>query len=40
MYFDYPPQTRKVNYTTNAIESFNASLQKVTNQDPALTPNR
>ena len=28
--FDYPPQIRKVIYTTNAIESVNASLRKVT----------
>ena len=30
VYFDYPPQIRKVIYTTNAIESLNASLRKVT----------
>ena len=30
MYFDYPPQIRKVIYTTNTIESLNASLRKVT----------
>jgi len=30
VFFDYPPQTRKVIYTTNAIESVNASLRKVT----------
>ena len=30
MYFDYPPQTRKVIYTTNAIESLNMSLRKFT----------
>ena len=29
MYFDYPPQTRKVIYTTNAIESVNARLRKI-----------
>jgi transposase-like protein len=29
-FFDYPPQIRKVIYTTNAIESLNASLRKVT----------
>jgi len=28
--FDYPPEIRKVIYTTNAIESVNASLRKVT----------
>src|SRR5699024_4358910 len=30
VFFDYPPQIRKVVYTTNAIESLNASLRKVT----------
>lgn len=30
MFFDYPPQIRNVIYTTNAIESVNASLRKVT----------
>jgi transposase-like protein len=30
VYFDYPPAIRKVIYTTNAIESVNASLRKVT----------
>ena len=30
MFFDYPPQICKVIYTTNAIESVNASLRKVT----------
>ena len=28
-FFDYPPAIRKVIYTTNAVESLNASLQKV-----------
>jgi putative transposase len=28
--FDYPPEIRKVIYTTNAIESINMSLRKVT----------
>lgn len=27
--FDYPPEIRKVIYTTNAIESINISLRKV-----------
>ena len=40
MYFVFHPPAPTEIYTTNAIESFNASLQKVTNQDPALTPNR
>jgi len=30
VFFDYPPAIRKVIYTTNAIESLNASLRKVT----------
>jgi len=29
-FFDYPPEIRKVIYTTNAIESLNRSLRKVT----------
>lgn len=29
-FFDYPPPIRKVIYTTNAIESLNASIKKVT----------
>ena len=29
-FFDYPPEIRKVIYTTNAIESVNMSLRKVT----------
>lgn len=28
-FFDYPPEIRKVMYTTNAVESLNAQLQKV-----------
>ena len=28
--FDYPPDIRKVIYTTNAIESVNMSLRKIT----------
>ena len=27
--FDYPPEIRKVMYTTNAIEATNAQLRKV-----------
>ena len=30
VFFDYPPQIRKVIYATNAIESLNASVRKVT----------
>ena len=29
-FFDYPPEIRKVIYTTNAIESVNMSLGKIT----------
>ena len=29
-FFDYPPEIRKVIYTTNAIESLNYQLRKVT----------
>jgi len=29
-FFDYPPEIRKVMYTTNAIEALNAQLRKVT----------
>ncbi|MDP3941981.1 MAG: transposase, partial [Methylotenera sp.] len=29
VFFDYPPAFRKVIYTTNALESLNASLKKV-----------
>lgn len=30
LFFDYPPEIRKVIYTTNAIESVNMSLRKLT----------
>ena len=30
VFFDYPPEIRKVIYTTNAIEYLNASLRKIT----------
>ena len=42
-FFDYPPEIRKVIYTTNAIESVNMSLRKITKNrgsfpsDEALT---
>lgn len=42
-FFDYPPEIRKVIYTTNAIESMNMSLRKITKNrgsfpsDEALT---
>ncbi len=29
-FFEYPPDIRKVIYTTNAIESVNMSLRKIT----------
>ena len=29
-FFDYPPEIRRVIYTTNAIESLNMSLRKIT----------
>jgi len=35
-FFEYPPEIRKVIYTTNAIESINASLQKVTKKRGAF----
>lgn len=30
VFFDYPVEIRKAIYTTNAIESLNASLRKIT----------
>jgi len=35
-FFDYPPEIRKVMYTTNAIESVNAQLRKVTKKRGAF----
>lgn len=35
-YFDYPPEIRKVIYTTNAIESIQAQLRKVTKKHGAF----
>jgi putative transposase len=35
-FFEYPPQLRKVIYTTNAIESINAQLRKVVNKKGAF----
>ena len=29
-FFDYPPEVRRIIYTTNAIESVNMSLRKIT----------
>lgn len=34
--FDYPAEIRKMIYTTNAIESFNSALRKVTNGKAAF----
>ena len=42
-FFDYPPEIRKVIYTTNAIESVNMSLRKITKNRgafPALISQR
>ncbi len=38
-FFDYPPPIRKVIYTTNAIESLNASLRKVTKNRKSFPTN-
>lgn len=35
-FFDYPPEIRKVIYTTNAIESIHAQLRKVTKKHGAF----
>jgi putative transposase len=35
-FFSYPPEIRKVVYTTNAIESINASIRKVTSKRGAF----
>ena len=35
-FFDYPPEIRKVMYTTNAIESMYAQLRKVTKKRGAI----
>jgi hypothetical protein len=35
-FFDYPPEIRKVIYTTNAIESVNMSLRKLTKHRAAF----
>jgi len=35
-FFDYPPEIRKVIYTTNAIESINAQLRKVVKKKGAF----
>ncbi|WP_119468093.1 IS256 family transposase [Vibrio cholerae] len=38
VFFDYPPEIRKVIYTTNAIESLNASLRKITKTRRSFPP--
>ena len=35
-FFDYPPDLRKVIYTTNAIESINSQLRKVVKKKGAF----
>ena len=39
-FFDYPPEIRKVIYTTNAIESINMSLRKVIKNRSSFPPTR
>jgi len=34
--FSYPPQIRRIMYTTNAIEAINAQLRKVTKKRGAF----
>lgn len=34
--FEYPAEIRKMIYTTNAIESFNSALRKVTDHKSAV----
>ena len=34
--FEYPSEIRKIIYTTNAVESFNSALRKVTNRKAAF----
>jgi len=36
VFYDYPPDIRRIIYTTNAVESLNASLQKVLKQRKAF----
>jgi transposase-like protein len=36
VFFDYPSEIRRVIYTTNAVESLNASLHKVLKQRKAF----
>jgi len=35
-FFDYPPEIRRIIYTTNAIESVNMSLRKITKNRAAF----
>lgn len=37
-FFDYPPEIRRVIYTTNAIESLNMSLRKITKNRGSFPP--
>jgi len=37
--FDWPPEIRKIIYTTNMIEAFNSALRKVTNRKAAFPNN-
>ncbi|MGZ5056153.1 MAG: IS256 family transposase [Methylobacter sp.] len=38
-FFDYPPEIRRIIYTTNAIESVNMSLRKITKNRAAFPSN-
>ncbi|MCA9423318.1 MAG: transposase [Nitrospira sp.] len=38
VFFDFPPEIRKVIYTTNAIESLNFSVRKVLKSLEAFPP--
>jgi len=35
-FFDFPPDIRRIIYTTNAIESVNMSLRKITKNRAAF----
>jgi transposase-like protein len=37
-FFEYPPQIRRIIYTTNAIESVNMSLHKITKNRGSFPP--
>ena len=38
LFFDYPADIRKVIYTTNAIESVNLSIRKITKTHASFRP--